>query len=388
MRRLLQSVLTPGRGAAQERIGELRRAVTAARESTQTWKERAAQLVLRTDKMSIELHEGQRALDRLRAQVVEARHEVLAPSLVRHAFAHRLATLTGRTRLVPPAERERALMDASPAYRTALTTPADTHGAAVHRMTLEGLAWWIPVQRPDHGPTQAWIDKQRFPYHGILQSRELAIGGVMLDLGANIGRMAIPRVVLGDVTAVYCAEPDPISFACLAANVIDNGLRGLVLPDQTAIGDHNGRVLLRRVGESGGFHVVADDAADSLTVEVPCSTLDSWVERLHIDLEAVTFIKVDVEGFERRLVTGARRVLSHPHIVWQMEIKPAGLRAAGDEPSELYRDLQQAFTHFIDTNRKAAGSRVRPIIELGAALQYIEPDDKTDVLLFTSGTQH
>jgi hypothetical protein len=68
-----------------------------------------------------------------------------------------------------------------------------------------------------------------------------------------------------------------------------------------------------------------------------------------------------------------------------MEIKPSGLRAAGDDPRELYADLRRAFTHFTDLNRKASGKRVRPIDDLPDALQYIEPDGKTDVLLFSAG---
>ena len=107
------------------------------------------------------------------------------------------------------------------------------------------------------------------------------------------------------------------------------------------------------------------------------------MERLQIDLDAVTFIKVDVEGFERRVVAGARRVLQCAHIAWQMEIKPAGLRAAGDEPQALYADLRRVFTHFIDLNRQAPGRRVRPIEELSDGLEYIGPRRKTDVFLFS-----
>ena len=225
----------------------------------------------------------------------------------------------------------------------------------------------------------------RLPHAGILQTREVAVGGIMLDLGANIGRMSVPRVIHGDATAAYCAEPDPVNFACLARSVIDNSLRGLVLPDQTAIGDREGVVRLLRTGRSGDYRVLPDTAADTEhTVDVPCSTLDAWVDRLQIDLDAVTFIKVDVEGFERRVIAGAHRVLGCPHIAWQMEIKPPGLRDAGDDPQALYADLQQAFTHFIDLTRAAEGPRVRPVSELPVALRYIEPAGKTDVILFSA----
>jgi FkbM family methyltransferase len=256
--------------------------------------------------------------------------------------------------------------------------------AVAHTMALDGLVWRIPFMIGEASLGQAWIDKQRLPFLGILQTREAAAGGIMLDLGANVGRMSIPRVILGDVTRAYCAEPDPVTFACLARNAIDNGLRGLVLPDQTAIGDRNGTVRLRQSGPSGSFSVVSGGSAEGgmETVEVPCCTLDTWVERLGIDLDAVTFVKVDVEGFERRVLAGGSRVLGCSHIAWQMEIYPSKLRAAGDDPAPLYGDLQRAFTHFVDLNRRVGGPRMRRIAELPDALRYIEPDRKTDVLLF------
>ena len=227
-------------------------------------------------------------------------------------------------------------------------------------MPLDGVTWWFPLKVGKTRVTEAWIDKQRLPYHGVLMTHVVAAGGIMLDLGANIGRMSIARAILGEVTAAYCAEPDPLSYACLARNVIDNGLHGVVLPDETAIGDRDGVVRLLRSGTSGHFRVVSEamTAADNV-IDVPCTTLDSWVARLGIDLDAVTFIKVDVEGSERRLVAGANRVIGCPHIAWQMEIYPAALRRAGDDPSDLYGELKRSFTHFIDLNRRATGRVVR-----------------------------
>ncbi|MSO84036.1 MAG: FkbM family methyltransferase [Acidobacteria bacterium] len=271
-------------------------------------------------------------------------------------------------------------MRVSSSFREALASTGEPPDPVAQRLHVDGLTWWVPAN------AMKGAGGLRLPYSGILQSRELAIGGIMLDLGANLGRMSIPRVLGGEATAAYCAEPDPVNFACLARNVIDNGLRGLVLPDQTAIGDRNGVVRLLRTGRSGNHHVVPDTAADTeRIVEVPCSTLDAWVDRLQVDLDAVTFIKVDVEGFERRVLAGAHKVLGCPHIAWQMEIKPSGLRDAGDDTQALYADLQRAFTHFIVLTREADGERVRPIADLSGALRFIEPDGKTDLLLFSAG---
>jgi FkbM family methyltransferase len=347
-----------------------------ARAAAVSWKARAAELIARGEEQNARLAELQQLTLDLRARIASGRRETPSVDLARSIFAHRLRTLPARARIPPAPDRERRFADVSPTYRTAVDAGPATRSLATP-IAVDGITWWVPPR----------TGTERLPFRGILQTREVASGGIMLDLGANIGRMAIPRVVFGDVAVAYCAEPDPLNFACLAATVIENGLRGLVLPDQTAIGDHNGTVRLLREGSSGNFHVLTGDAGFSVSrdvVDVPCCTLDTWVDRLGIDLDAVTFIKVDVEGFERRVVAGADRVLSHPHIAWQMEIKPAGLRGAGDEPAALYDDLQRRFTHFTDLNRHAHGPRVRPIAELAAALAYIEPVGKTDVVLFSA----
>jgi FkbM family methyltransferase len=351
------------------------------------WKGQAAELAGRVREVTARLAGTQLALQQAREHGTAMRREVPSATVARGAFAHRIRTLAARTDARFTPEREAHLLSVSAAYRAALESTADTPDPAARRLRLDGLTWWVPGKALKGRTGPGRVGGQRFPYRGILQTREVAIGGIMLDLGANVGRMAVPRVIFGDVTAAYCAEPDPVNFACLARNVIDNGLRGLVLPDQTAIGDRDGVVRLLRTGMPGAFRVMLDAGAGTEdTVEVPCATLDTWVERLQIDLDAVTFIKVDVEGFERRVVAGARRVLDCTHIAWQMEIKLPGLRAAGDDPGALYSALQPSFTHFIDLNHRAAGRRVRPVKELADALRYIDPDGKTDVLLFSAGS--
>ena len=368
--------LLRGRGGDDApRQESLRRRLDEARRAVPKWKVRAAQARGQSDALRQRALKAEQMLRGLRSQVVAARRETPSIAAVRFAFQHRLRTLEARARDGLSHEREAQLLNVSAAYRRAVEDASDASVEGMQRGNLEGLTWWVPRQARD----------TRFPFRGILQTREAAIGGVMLDLGANVGRMAVPRVILGDVTRAYCAEPDPVTFACLARNVIDNRLRGLVLPDQTAISDRTGTARLLRAGRSGNFRLVAEHVEGD-TVEVPCSTLDAWVDRLRIDLGAVTFIKVDVEGSERRVLAGAAEVLSHRHIAWQLEIKPLWLKAAGAEPAELYADLQHWFTHFIDLNRAATGRRERPVDELSEALAYIEPDKKTDLLLFSAAT--
>ena len=359
--------------------GLLRRiGVGLAHESRiQRVEEAAARWKARSTAIAVQLHEARERRDESQRSLRVAQRQRLSAKVARSTFLHRVRTLSRRINARDAADRESRFLGVAPAYRAALDRqepPADARP-----LEVDGLTWWVP-QNAVKGKAGA-----RLPYPGVLRTREVATGGLMLDLGANVGRMAITRVILGDVIAAYCAEPDPSNFECLARTVVDNGLRGLVLPDHTAIGDRDGVVPLLRAGRSGAFRVLTDRSESHTheVVDVPCVTLDTWVDRLQIDLDAVTFVKVDVEGFERRVIAGAPRVLARPHIAWQMEIYPVGLRSAGDEPEGLYSDLQRVFSHFIDLKPRAPGPRVREVDELCDALRYLEPNGKTDILLFT-----
>jgi FkbM family methyltransferase len=379
----LADLLWPRRLVRRQRAADSRQRLERARRDARRWKQRADAAAVHRKALRQRLHTVTQALRDARGRLIAAARERRSVGVLEGVFVHRLATLPSRVGTPWAAEREAHLTQVSPAYRRVLEArcePSDARPGGIN-----GLVWWIPTRLPDHRRHVGAAEAPRIPFRGILQTRDLSIGGVMLDLGANVGRMSIPRVVLGDVSAAYCAEPDPVTFECLARNVIDNALRGLVLPDQMAIGDSDGIVKLLRTGSSGNFRVAAGAIPAGVeVVEVPCCRLDTWIERLTIDLETVTFIKVDVEGFERRVIAGAPRVLTRRHIAWQMEIKPAGLRAAGDDPADLYRDLQAAFTHFIDLNRKAVGPRMRLTDDLPEAMRYVEPDRKTDILLLSA----
>lgn len=256
-------------------------------------------------------------------------------------------------------------------------------------MTVEGLSWWMPMVKPrDEGPSKDWLRKQRFPYRVVIQTRELGIGGIMLDLGANTGRMSISRVVLGDVVAAYCAEPDPLNYACLVGNVVDNRLNGLVLPDHVAISDHDGTVTLLRGNYSGGHRVAPRNQTTvkprDEQIEVPCVTVDSWLRRLDVNPDTVTLVKADVQGFETKALRGAAGLLARGNAAWQLEIEPKLVQMAGSSLAELNGMLKQHFTRFIDLNRRLSGPRDRPIGEIDDALAYLEMTEgnKTDVVAF------
>jgi FkbM family methyltransferase len=319
----------------------------------------------------------------LRQRMDRIHRSVLDKDVLRDSLPLRARTIAARAAAPEASQRELRFREASPAYVDAVADGSEETDS-VRRIAVDGLTWWVPLVRPDDPVrVERAIQHQDFPYRVIAQTRELAIGGVMLDVGANVGRMSIPRVILGDVTAAYCAEPDPLNYTCLARNVRDNGLRGLVLPDRVAIDAVTGTSRFERSASAGGHRVVPDGAtARRETITVPVTTLDAWVARLGVRLDEVSFVKVDVQGAEPRVLRGAPATLARRHIAWQIEIDPYLLRTGGSSTGELVELVQAHFTHFIDLHRNAPGARVRPVSELTDALGYLDGarESHTDIL--------
>ena len=320
------------------------------------------------------------------ARPYEFKRLVLDPAVLRGSLALRAATARRRAQLAEAIERERRFLESSASYREAVSgrpAAADLQ----HRIELDGLTWWVPVAATaDPASIARVVSHQDFPYRVIVQTREVSIGGIMLDIGSNVGRMSIPRVILGDVRAAYCAEPEPLNYACLVRNVRDNGLAGLVLPDRVAVGAADGTVRLVRAKSPGGHQIVAEGVqAKGETIDVPCLTLDSWCARLGLDPGDVSFVKLDAQGSEMDVLAGATRLLGCRHVAWQIEIDLLILGERGVTAEAFFDALRPHFTHWLDLNKRATGARVRPIGHLGAGLAYLRTGggSRTDVLLFT-----
>lgn len=320
----------------------------------------------------------------LKRAISARRRRVLSPEIVRSLLPLRLATIPARALDAHAAGLEQRLEAICDAYTSAKNVARDRADTLV-RTDLDGVAWWVPVSPSVTGTLrQRFVAKQRFPYRNITQARELALGTVMLDIGANIGRMSIPRVILGDFVRAYCAEPDPLNYAALVRNIVDNGLRGLVLPDRVAIGAITGTARLRHAKYSGGHRLVSDTDASS-TIDVPCWRLDDWCERLAIPPDLVAYVKVDTQGWELDVLRGAAHLLAHRHVAWQLEISPSLLAAAGASAPAVFDICETSFTHFIDLGKQAVeGPRARPTDDLRQALAYLENDEQTDIILFNA----
>ncbi len=323
---------------------------------------------------------------RYAARIQDHKSRQLAADVLRQVLGPRHQALLASNSREAAVLREREFSQRSLSYADAVRE--GTASAPTRCVTIEGLSWRVPVDAASPGDLSDRIVRDGWlPFERILAVREVAIGTAMLDIGANIGTTSIPRVVLGDFSYIYAAEPDPANYACLVDNVTSNGLQGFVMPDRVAIGATDGEAVLRRKTQIGTHHLTAT-ASRPTDIAVQARTLDSWPAQLGVDLAAVTFVKVDTQGWESHVLRGARQLLARRHIAWQIEFSPRLLKQAGSSSSDLLEQVEAHFTHFIDLDARTT-PRSRPMTHIREAVASLERRERryTDLLLYNAGAR-
>ena len=147
----------------------------------------------------------------------------------------------------------------------------------------------------------------------------LQLPGAVIEVGANMGVHTVPMAteLARQGRHMLAFEPQPIIFQQLCANLALNGLMN-VTTFNYACGSENGIVNFEypdyhSLGNFGCVDMFADRAGTASKAAL-CCTLDSIIEQDHVGL-----IKIDVEGFELRVLQGAARILARSHPVLYVE---------------------------------------------------------------------
>lgn len=127
-------------------------------------------------------------------------------------------------------------------------------------------------------------------------------GGVFVDVGANVGTYAMVLAQhVGAAGKVIAIEPHPVTHARLAFNRAASRFAQVHLV-AAAAGPSDGMLMIETDGDNlGASHVVAGDRLDN-AIQVRSFRL----QRILGDAGAdhVDALKIDVEGFEDRVLTG------------------------------------------------------------------------------------
>jgi len=152
-------------------------------------------------------------------------------------------------------------------------------------------------------PADIAILKQVLLHNQYNISQENMEDKVVIDAGANVGIFSAYAAKLG-ARKVYAFEPVKKTFEILKRNIAANGLKGIVVPINKALGKAKGkeRISYLYAGDAGASMKLAP-VRESQIADV--TTIDDFMEgRGRID-----FIKMDVEGYEEEVLTGGRRAI-------------------------------------------------------------------------------
>jgi len=160
------------------------------------------------------------------------------------------------------------------------------------------------------------------------------LGGVVIDIGANIGTFSIYAANFG--ATVYAIEPEPHNLETLKTNIEINSMQDKVYPCPYAISDFKGTAI---INDSGGGSSIKDDGAFGAEVEV--MPLDNFFMLYHIN--EVDVLKIDVEGAETEIILGASKenLQKCKYITIELDIR------SGSQMGEMVKKLSE--THHVRT---------------------------------------
>jgi len=180
----------------------------------------------------------------------------------------------------------------------------------------------------------------------LILERLLREGDLYVDVGANIGYMAVSASrAVGADGLVLAVEPEPRMRAKLLQNVELNCANNVrIIP--MALGDEIGTTHFSVATEEGLSRIDHGKGANPCMVllekiEVAVTTLDALVEELAIGRH-IRLVKIDVEGYEYAVFKGAAKLLQRATTIFIFESNPGALAQNGVSLVEIHSLLTDA----------------------------------------------
>lgn len=123
-------------------------------------------------------------------------------------------------------------------------------------------------------------------------------GGVVVDIGANIGTFSIYSASKG--ARVYAVEPEPNNAQALRKNIELNNMQELIVHVPFGVSD---RKHVATITDMGGGSTIKDDGMPG--TEINLISLDDLFSLYPIN--EVDILKIDVEGSEVEIILGASK---------------------------------------------------------------------------------
>ncbi|WP_299457612.1 FkbM family methyltransferase [uncultured Microscilla sp.] len=259
-------------------------------------------------------------------------HKTVLNLGLENAFAFLGKNIPAFTKFIPHPE----------AYQTAPERTVTRDGVKFNLTLTDFMQWHVFAHLPDY----SW--KKAAEY---LQDQ-----AHVLDVGANCGAFSLKLAEEAyrqkkQGTTIHAFDPNPYIVKKLEHNLsLNPRLQALVKVHAIGLGaDNTTAPMAFSSTNTGGARVMAQ--GEQGKVMVPVQTIDSFVEEHQ--LESISFIKIDVEGYEPFVFLGAKQTIQKFRPAMYIEITDEWFKANGYSKEFIFEQLtKEGYRLLVETGHQ------------------------------------
>lgn len=242
---------------------------------------------------------------------------------------------------------------------------------AFHICTVEGLSYVATSTDPFRLPNMFvsrtnWASKDMKRFHELSKQYydvdESA--GYFLDLGANIGTTGLYFCKnLAPNLKLLAFEPDPENYKMHRVNMILNDLEEITDLVNCGLGNEASELMLYRNSTNTGTNGFIKQEQSTPIAIVKVIPLDSYLAENKIAAQDVKYIWIDTEGFEDKVLLGAKNLLRENPAPIFMECNLNAWDNSGFF-EDMMTLLAESYSHFILFDLKDRNETLHPLEDL------------------------
>jgi FkbM family methyltransferase len=199
-----------------------------------------------------------------------------------------------------------------------------------NQVTLQRGGIWYNLDLHDSIDWSIYLGLRELGHEKLLHlCREDAI---VIDIGSNVGAVLMKIATKCSDGMVFGFEPSPENFRRLTSNLSLNSFQNVSVFNY-ALGERAGESFIRVVNEANRGMNTIQQSDDSTGILIDVKTLDSFIEDSR--LQRLDVIKIDVEGYETKVIHGAAKTLKKFKPIIFFELDDMLLRGQHSSASEL-----------------------------------------------------
>lgn len=168
-------------------------------------------------------------------------------------------------------------------------------------------------------------------------TRSLACGDVAIEVGANVGAHTLLMAKLtGAEGHIYAFEPTDFALNKLRKNIsLNPTMQNITVRTELVT---NGEKYLPKLDIRSNWEIDGKNSLVATTIKDPKAiSIDDFV--LEVNLERLTLIKVDVDGYDFKVLQGAKSTISRFKPIIFCELCEYALNEQGDSIKDIFSML-------------------------------------------------